>query len=74
VKKNSGKDEGVQYAMKMVCYKDVTKLEAGIKQSAIERYVHERGCESPFLVGLNYALTTPTHMFLVVGEYINNCS
>jgi hypothetical protein len=70
VKKNGGMDDGVQYAMKMVCFKDVTELEESRKQSAIERYVHERGCESPFLVGLNYTITTPTQMFLFVGEYM----
>jgi hypothetical protein len=74
VRKSGGKNDGVQYAMKMVSFADMTELKDGREQRTTERYVHERGSESPFLVELNYTIVTPTQMFLFVGEYINNCS
>jgi hypothetical protein len=40
----------------------------------IERCVHERVADSPFLVGLHYAFRTQSKACFVVGEYINNYS
>jgi hypothetical protein len=65
VKKNGGIDDGTLYAMKAIAFSDVMKLTNGREQCETERYVHERGSESPFLVGLNYTIVTPTQMFLL---------
>jgi hypothetical protein len=74
VRKTGGIDNGTLYAMKAVAFCDMMKLTNGREQIDTERYVHERGSESPFLVGLGYTIQTPSKMFLFVGEYINNCS
>jgi hypothetical protein len=69
-----GFNEGKLYAMKSMKMKKVTADRNSLWLTMMECRVLAEVGDSPFLVKSHYTFITQSHLHLVMGEYIKNCS
>ncbi|KDR08522.1 Ribosomal protein S6 kinase alpha-5 [Zootermopsis nevadensis] len=68
-RKRGGADDGALYAVKTMVVSKMAAVKYGAEEYCVERDVHERVSESPFLVGLYYTFHTSTLLCLVLDYY-----
>lgn len=74
VEQTKGFNKGKLYAMKSMKRKKIEADFGFASQTATEFRVSEEVGDSPFLVKSHYTFATESHLHLVMGEYIKNCS
>ncbi|CAH1791260.1 unnamed protein product [Owenia fusiformis] len=70
VRKNSGKDQGKLYAMKVLKKASIVQKTKTTEHTKTERQVLEAIRQSPFLVTLHYAFQTEAKLHLIL-DYVN---
>ncbi|KDR15326.1 Ribosomal protein S6 kinase alpha-5, partial [Zootermopsis nevadensis] len=74
VKQIRGLNVGKYYAMKIMEMNDITRSTVIIRHTQTECIVSAEVGDSPFLVKSHYTFVTKSHLHLVMGEYMKNCS